>query len=154
MKTETVHVQSQPMIYVRYETSMDSNEIGRLMGEAFQKLGQFIGEQSIAVAGPPLGIYHDYSDKSMTMDVGFPVAAADLAKATGAIKAGKTPSGNAIKVVHRGSYDRLRDTYGEIEAQFKEEGRPMSPMAWEVYVTDPDSTPVEELITEIYMSAE
>lgn len=154
MQTETVHTQAQPWVYLSYKTSMDSTEIGRIMGEAFQKLGQFIGMNQIEVAGPALSVYRDYTDDGMTVDIGFPVAAAALGKATGEIKAGQTPSGKAIKVVHKGAYDRLRDTYGEIEEHFKAEDIPMSPIAWEVYLNDPNSTPEEDLITEIFMQVD
>ena len=150
---DLVETTAQPWIYVRYRTSMDSAEIGRLMGEAFQKLGQFIGQNAIQPAGPPLAVYHDYSEAGMTMDVGFPVAAAAIAKATGDVKAGETPSGKAYKILHKGPYDLLRETYGRIEEQFKTDDIPMSQTSWEVYVSDPDTTPPEDLITEIYMKA-
>jgi len=154
MQTETVQTHAVPWVYLSYQTPMDSAEIGRIMGEAFQKLGQFVGENQIEVAGPPLSVYRDYTDNGMTVDIGFPVAAAALGKATGEIKAGQTPSGKAIKVVHKGSYDRLRDTYGELEEHFKAEGIPMSPVCWEVYLSDPDATPEQDLVTEIFMQVD
>lgn len=151
MQSETVRTKSLPMIYVSYQTTMDSGEIGRKMGEAFQTLGAFIGMNNIEVAGPALAVYSDYTDTGMKMDIGFPVAAAALGKATGEVKAGATPAGKAMKFVHRGPYNKLRDTYGEIEAYFKAESIPMSPVAWEVYVTDPNTTPDADLVTEIFM---
>lgn len=154
MQSETVQTHAQPMIYVRYTVGMDSADIGRKMGEAFQTLGQFIGQNAIAPAGPPLAVYHDYTDTGMTMDVGFPVAAAALGKAAGAVKAGATPSGKARKYLHKGPYDTLRDTYGEIQKQFEAEGTPMSPVCWEVYLSDPDSTPEADLVTEIFMKVD
>ena len=151
MHSETVQTQSQPMIYVTQTVSMDSEEIGRAMGEAFQKLGTFIGKEGISPAGPALAVYYDYTDTSMKLDVGFPVAAAVLGKAKGDIKAGATPSGTAMKYVHRGAYDKLRETYGEIEKDFAAKGIPMSPVCWEVYLNDPDTTPEADLVTEIFM---
>lgn len=154
MQAETVKTHAEPMIYVRYRVGMDSAEIGEKMGEAFQTLGRFIGEHAIGVAGPPLAIYHDYAKDGMTMDVGFPVAAASLGKADGAVKAGQTPSGTALKFRHQGPYDNLRATYDAIGAQFASEGRPMSPLCWEVYINDPDVTADEDLVTEIFMQVE
>ena len=46
---------------------------------------------------------------------------------------------------------RLRDTYGAMEAHIKQEGLKTRDIAWEVYVSDPDTTPEEDLLTEIYM---
>lgn len=154
MQSETVQTQAQPMIYVRYQVGMDSDAIGEKMGEAFQALGDFIGENGIEVAGPPIAVYHDYTETGMTLDVGFPVAAATLGKATGTIKAGETPSGKAMKFVHQGSYDGLRATYDEIGKHFTQAGIPMSPVCWEVYLNDPDATPETELITEIFMAVD
>ena len=74
--------------------------------------------------------------------------------ASSANKASMSPAGKAIKVIHKGSYDGLRDTYGEIEADFKSKGMAMSPVAWEVYLNSPDETPAVELITEIFMKVE
>ena len=154
MQAETVQTHAQPWVYLSYQTPMDSERIGQIMGDAFGKLGQFIGEKQVEVAGPALSVYRDYTENGMTVDIGFPVAAAALAKATGDIKAGQTPSGKAIKVVHKGSYQRLRDTYGEIEEHFKTKGIPMSAMSWEVYVNDPNSTPEDDLVTEIFMKVD
>jgi effector-binding domain-containing protein len=138
------------MIYVRYRTDMRA--IASVTGEAFQKLGAFIGSNGIAVAGPPVSVYHDYAaDGSMTVDTGFPVAAPALAKAQGEIKAGQTPSGKALRFIHRGPYDGMRATYDRITAYFEQERLPMAPVCWEVYVTDPDRTAPEELVTEIFM---
>jgi effector-binding domain-containing protein len=150
MQSETVQTKSQPMIYVSYRATMDSGEIGQKMGEAFQTLGTFIGINNIEVAGPALAVYSDYTETGMKMGIGFPVAAAALGKATGEIKAGTTPAGKAMKFVHRGPYDKLRETHGEIEAHFETEGLPMAPVAWEVYVTDPNTTPDADLVTEIF----
>ena len=130
MQSETVQTRSQPMIYVSYRATIDPGDIGQKMGEAFQALGTFIGQNAIEVAGPPLAVYSDYTATGMKMDIGFPVAAAALGKAIGDIKAGATPAGKAMKFVHRGPYDKLRDTYGEIETHFKAEGIPMAPVAW------------------------
>lgn len=122
MKLEVVTVKGQPMLFVTRKTPMAA--IGQAMGEAFETLGAFIGRNGIAPAGPPITVYRDHAAGNVTMDVGFPVAKAALAKAAGEVKAGTTPSGKAFKAVHRGPYDRLRDTYGTMEAK---EGRPVTP---------------------------
>lgn len=151
LRAETVRTRVMPMVYVTRDVTMDSDDIGRQMGEAFQALGEFMEANRIAPVGPPLAVYYDYSDTGMRMDVGFPVAPPALANAKGDIKAGTTPSGTALKFVHRGPYDKLRDVYKAIEAHFEAEGIPSSPVCWEVYVNDPDTTPESELVTEIFM---
>ncbi len=147
MQTETVEARAQPMLYVRKTTAMAPEAIAPTMAQAFQKLGAFVGAHGIAVTGPPIAVYRDYDRGRVTMDVGVPVAAAALGQATGDIKAGATPSGKAMKIVHRGPYETLFETYAEIESA----GINRSPFSWEVYPTDPSTTPADQLITEIFM---
>ena len=152
LQTETVQTKSQPMIYVRRTSSMAPDDIGKAMGDAFGMLGKFIGENNVAVAGPALAIYHDYSDKGVVMDIGLPVAAG--AKPGGEIQLGETPSGKALKAVHHGPYDTLRDTYDALGKYMEENDIAMPPLSWEVYVSDPATTPEPELVTEIFMPVE
>jgi effector-binding domain-containing protein len=153
MNIETVDTKAQPVLYVTRSSSMAPEEISGVMGEAFGDMGAFVGRAGIAPAGPPLAIYRDWDEKTgtMTIDVAFPVAPGDVAKAAGEVKAGNSPSGKALKALHRGPYDTLRDTYGEIMAHMKKAALPMPPMSWEVYLSDPEATAPADLVTEIYM---
>lgn len=156
MNIETVAVKPAPMIYVTRSVGMDANEIGTTMGEAFGAIGAFIGKSGIAPAGPPLAVYRDWDEASgkMKVDVGFPVASADTSRIEGEVTAGETPSGSALKAIHIGPYDTLRDTYGVLMAHMKEKGIPLSSVSWEVYPNDPETTPPEKLVTEIYMKVD
>lgn len=146
-----IEVTAQPMVYVTARASMDPQEIERVMNSAFDTLGKFLGEAQVTPLGPPLAVYSNWTENQMTIDVGFPVSAADAAKARGDILSGSTPGGNALKAIHRGPYDSLADTYNAIEAQMRSEGIAQSATAWEVYLGEPGVTPDAELITEIYM---
>ena len=130
---------------------MAPEEIAGVMGEAFSAIGAFIGSAGLAPAGPPIAVYRDWDGGKMKIDVGFPVSAADTAKARGEVTAGQTPSGKALKVVHRGPYAKLRETYGALENYMSKAGYAMPALAWEVYLSDPDTTPEADLVTEIYM---
>lgn len=149
MTFETVTAVSQPMLFVTHTAPMA--EVGAVMGKAFGTLGAFIGRNRIEVAGPPLALYRDHAAGSVTMDVGFPVPQSALAKASGEIKQGVTPAGKALKAVHVGPYETLRDTYAAVEAELKQRGLPMPQTSWEVYLTEPGTTPPAEMRTEIYM---
>ncbi len=153
MQIETVNAESRPMVYVTRPSSMKPEEISNVMQEAFGVIGSFIGRTGIAPAGPPLAVYHDWDEASgsMQIDVGFPVSTTDAANVEGEVKAGMTPSGEALRAIHRGPYAKLRETYGALTAHMKEQGLPRPQVAWEVYVSDPDKTPEDELLTEIYM---
>jgi effector-binding domain-containing protein len=153
MLIETVEAETRPMLYVTRSTSMNPQDVAAAMGEAFGAVGAFLGQSGVKPVGPPLAVYHDWDESAgmMTVDVGVPVVSRDTKKATGEVHAGQTPSGKALKAVHRGPYPKLADTYGKLEAHMKKAGLPMPPVAWEVYVSDPDKTPADDLTTEIYM---
>ena len=152
MTPETVTAAAQPMLYVSRTSSMEPAEIARTMSEAFGTMGAFIGKNGIAPVGPPVCIYQRWGQGTLDYDVGFPVAEAALATASGEVKAGKTPSGKALKFTHRGPYDTLRDTYTAINVHLREKGLPWPSLTWEIYVGDPQKTPPKDLVTEIYMA--
>ena len=151
MQVETVESSAHPTLFVSRTSSMKPDEISRVMAEAFGVIGAFIGRAGITPAGPPLAIYRSYKGDTLGFDVAMPVATADLEKAEGEIKAGKTPACRALRTLHKGPYAKLRDTYGKLEAEMSKAGVPQPDFAWEIYLNDPDDTPDEELLTEIYM---
>lgn len=146
-----VEVSPQPMLYVTARSSMQPAEVAQVMGRAFDTLGRFLAETGVTPLGPPMAIYSNWSEGLMTTDVGFPVAAADTARAAGEVLSGTTPAGHALKAVHHGPYDGLAATYGAIEAQMAAAGAAPSGMSWEVYLNEPGVVPDAELVTEIYM---
>ena len=151
MQIATTEVEPQPMLHVTRSTGMAPEEIGGVMAEAFGALGAFFGRVGVAPAGPPLAIYRDWNGAKMTVDVGFPVTAADAARAEGDVKSGLTPSGRAITTLHQGPYDGLRKSYEELENHLQEAGLPMPPLAWEVYLNDPETVEPAKLMTQIYL---
>lgn len=150
MRITGTELTAQPMLYVTAITSMA--EIPVVMGASFATLGAFLGSSGIVPVGFPLAVYHDWSADKTAVDVGFPVSAADAAKASGAVLAGNTPGGSALKTVHVGSYDDFPATYAAIEAAMKAADIPDSIRMWEVYQGEPGVTPDSELVTEIYVS--
>jgi effector-binding domain-containing protein len=149
LKITSVELLAQPMVYVTATTSMA--EIPALMGTAFTTLGQFLSTFGVTAVGPPMAVYHDWSDDKTAVDVGFPVSSADAQKASGEVFAGMTPGGYALKVVHVGPYDDFPATYAAIGAAMKDAAIPDSSRMWEVYLGEPGVTPAAELITEIYV---
>lgn len=146
-----VDVAAQPMLYVTARSSMQPDEIRQVMDTAFATLGRFLAETHIVPLGPPLAVYSNWADGQMTTDVGFPVATGDAGKAAGPVLAGTTPSGHALKAVHKGAYDGLAATYRAIEARMQAAGMAPAGKSWEIYLNEPGAVPDAELLTEIYM---
>ncbi len=147
---EIVEVEATPIVFVSRTSRMAPEAIGATMGEAFGALAAFICGRKITPAGPPLAHYHGYDEKEIRFDVGFPIVPADREKVEGEVKAGETPAGRALKTVHTGPYAQLKETYNEIMKHMEAEGLSPAGYSWEVYVTDPDKTPEDRLVTEIY----
>jgi effector-binding domain-containing protein len=151
LTTRVIDAVAQPMIYVTTRSTMLPREIASAMERSFAILGRFMVEAGVVPLAPPLAIYRDWQGQKITIDLGFPVTEADAAKAKGEVLSGKTPAGPAIKTVHRGSYDKLKDTYAQLEKAMQAEGYRGGEISWEVYFGEPGKTPEQDLITEIYM---
>jgi len=85
---------------------------------------------------------------ALDVEFGFPVAAKVEAK--GRIKPGKLPAGRAAVTMHIGPYDKIQEAYNRLTAFVKEKGLEMGSSCYEVYLSDPNESPPQELQTEIY----
>lgn len=150
MEIHGIRLTAEPMLYVTATATMA--EIPDVMGRSFAALGEFFGKTGIVPVGSPLAVYHDWTGDKTGVDVGFPVAQADAAKAQGAILRGTTPDGHALKTVHVGPYGGLSATYAAMAEAMKAKGIPENTRMWEVYRNEPGITPDAELITEVYAS--
>ncbi len=151
MNTEIVDAVSHPMLHVTRVVSMEPAQIAAVMGEAFAAIGEFLARTGVAPAGAPLAIYRDWDGETMRVDAGFPVSAADAARAEGEVRSAASPGGRALRAVHLGPYANLRRTYEAMEAHIREHGLKTGEIAWEVYLNDPATTPEDRLETEVYM---
>ncbi len=153
MLIETVEAETRPMLYVTRTSGMEARAMADAMAGAFAAMGAFLQGAGVKPAGPPLALYHDrnLATGTISVDVGFPVAASDTTKAAGAVHAGQTPSGKALKAVHHGAYATMPRCYECIAAHMEKFGLGVPSSSWEVYLNDPRTTPEAELLTEIYV---
>lgn len=151
MVISRAHAVSHPMVYVSARASMEPGDISQKVGKAFDILGGFLAQNHITATGAPLAIYRDWNGKTMAVDVGFPVNAVDLSKATGQVLAGRSPDGPVVRTMHHGSYASLRDTYGKVENEISEAGLKPTGLSWEVYLKGPGMAAEKDYVTEIYM---
>lgn len=148
---ETVDLHAQPMVYIERKCPTDPGSIASVMDEGFTTLGSLIEQAQIRPAGPPLALYSDMVGTQMTVRIGFPVSPGDEVKASGELVAGHTPHGRTLKALHHGPYARLPETYAILEKHFADAHAGLPTLTWERYVSDPDTTAPDELVTEIYM---
>jgi effector-binding domain-containing protein len=138
------------MIYVNRMAKTTPGEIAKTMGGAFAILAEFLHTNRVTPAGAPIAVFHLDDNGNCSIDVGFPVLERPRAVDTGDVKFGSTPGGSAVKAIHRGPYQTISETYREIGAHMRTNHLPMPTTSWEVYRNDPQTTPAQDLVTEVY----
>lgn len=132
--------------------STSTDKIGETMGQAFGQVFAAIGKAGVAPAGPAMCKYTSFTGESVSYEAGVPVAAPFAGE--GEVVGSQIGGVEAAVGMHVGPYDKLVDTYGQMQAWLESQGKKPSAVMWESYLDDPDSTPPAELRTEIYWPAE
>jgi effector-binding domain-containing protein len=151
MQPEQVEIEARPMLYVTTLCSMRPSSIAAEVKQALISLDDFLAWAGVTPAEPPMIITSDRNERLVTLEVAYPVSAADAALAGGRVMAGTTPGGRAARAVHRGSYSRIGETYAALEAALKAEGARLTGLTWEVASGVPGSVPDDQLVTEIFV---
>src|SRR5262249_46743081 len=81
---------------------------------------------------------------------GVPVTEEPKGPLEGGLAVGKSPEGKALKFIHRGSYDAMDSTYEAITNFLDEKRLEARDLFVEFYVTDPLTTPEDNLVIEVY----
>ncbi len=143
-------VPRQDTAVVKVTTSTE--KIGETMGLAFGTVFAAVSKAGATPVGPAICKYTAFSADSVTYEAGVPVAAPFAGD--GEVVAGEIGGCTAAVGLHVGPYDKLVETYGQMQAWLEGQGKKPSAIMWESYLDDPDATPSEQLRTEIYWPAE
>jgi effector-binding domain-containing protein len=108
------------------------------LSAAHERLATEARRLGLAVAGRPVTIYQETDDTGFRYDALLPVdRAPDPAAPQGETKAGATPSGRALRFVHRGAYDDIDATYEGITAYLDAKGVTVRDQFAEEFVITP-----------------
>jgi effector-binding domain-containing protein len=121
------------------------------IAKAFKSVYQVMEQQGIKANGPPMTIYTATDDTGFKFDAAVPVAPATNLRPAGSVKLGKTPTGKALKFIHRGSYDAMDATYEAITNYLDDKNLDSRDLFVEQYIKDPVTTPEDDLVVEIYV---
>jgi effector-binding domain-containing protein len=143
-----VTMTEQPIVHFSGSASWE-NAFETIL-DSFKKVYAFLDKEKIAPAGPPMTIYTSTDDKGFNFRAAVPVAQAPSNLPDG-LAADKSPAGKALKYVHRGTYDSLDSTYEVITNQLDEKGLEAQELFVETYLTDPRTTPDDNLVIEVYV---
>jgi effector-binding domain-containing protein len=106
-------------------------------------------ENSIEMLSAPLAITRSWDAHTVQIDAAIPVVSADI-PVTGNVRVGRSPSGTAVRVVHKGPYENMGSSYEQLSAYMAVNGLEEGRVSWEQYISDPAQTPSSELTTHIY----
>lgn len=145
-----VRIAAQNILYVTVSSSQEPVDIAAAMASAYAEVAAFIRSAGIEVAGQPMAITRAWEDGEYVFDAAIPVKQLPE-HLSGHIKAGKSPSGAAIKAVHHGSPKNLMPTYEKLAAYLSAHGLGRGDISWEQYMSDPKTTPEKDRVTNVYV---
>jgi effector-binding domain-containing protein len=153
LSVEHLEVEPIDVFYIQSVSSQDPDNIASALGTAFQEIMTFMFDNDMEMAGQPMTIARSWDESGYAFDAAIPIAETDVEPA-GNILRGQSPSGSAIRVIHRGSYEQMRPAYEKLAAYMSANGLREGPVSWEHYISDPGEVSEENLITNIYFLIE
>jgi effector-binding domain-containing protein len=144
-----VDVEPVDILYVAMGSRESAGGIAAGLAAAYREITTLMTEQSIPMLSQPMAITRawDAEDYEFSAAIPVPPAAVTL---SGRVHAGKSPAGQAVRVVHRGPYDRMPASYEKLAAYMAVHGLKEGRVSWEQYISDPAKTPAEEAVTHIF----
>ena len=117
--------------------------------EAFKTVHEYIDRRGLKPDGDAMMIYTGADDSGFDFRAAVPVMGPFENPPKGDISVGTSPSGKAYKFIHRGAYDGMENLYEAITNFFDEKNLQPADLFIERYVTDPRTTPEDELVIEV-----
>ncbi len=131
--------------------------IPELLGRVFH----YAMSRGVQFGGPPLFVCHEKSVEEVmkaneegTAEVEVAIPVVGDVEGSADVKAYELPGGKMARIVHKGPYDKIEPTYNELWDWLGKNGKKLNGNVREVYLNDPNTTPPEELLTEIYAPIE
>jgi len=146
---EEVMLAAKTIVFVKGSANWDS--AFETLVEAFKNVYGALQKQGLKAAGPPMTIYTATDDTGFEYQAGVPVAEEPKAPLGEGLAVGKSPEGKAFKFIHRGSYDAMDSTYEAITNFLDEKRLEARDLFVEFYLTDPLTTPEDNLLIEVYV---
>ena len=146
----TLELTSRPVAFTS-ATAEWANGFKSVIGE-IAKVDAAIKKAGLTPAGRPFALFVETGDKNFQFEAMVPLAGKPEGKElTDGVKIGESPSGKAIKFLHRGAYDDIDSTYDLITAFLDEKGLESQNRFVEEYLTDTTEPDDANLEADIYV---
>lgn len=135
-------VVAQPVAAVRMVIPW--GQLGEVLGSTFGEIAMHLAASEAPMAGAPVVLYYGMDattneEGNAELEIAIPVVAPILEGER--VKNSTVPAGTAVTTIHMGPYHEISKAYQAIQAWLQEHGHQSAGSAWEVYMTDPESTP-------------
>src|SRR5215813_3578524 len=136
---EQVTMTERTIVYLEGSGAWDS--AFETIVSAFKSVYDAMDKLGVKPDGAAMTIYTATSDTGFQFQAAVPVAQAPAPPPDGNIKVGKSPTGTALKFVHRGSYDEMDATYDAIAHHLDDKKLEAKDLFIEQFMKDPVTTP-------------
>lgn len=144
--------QTNDMNAISIRETASVKDLPQVMGKAYGEIMTYMQKNNLQPANAPYCRYYNEDMENLDIEMGVPVQ--DEIKGEGRIKSSKLPGGKFAVSMHIGPYREIEKTYTKLMEEIKEKGYDMAPTekggCYELYLSDPQDTPENELKTEVY----
>ena len=145
MEIKEKKMEKRQVAYITYKGSYE--EVPVLMGE----IVGFLMAKGLQMMGPPFGVYYNSPEEvpveELQYEVGMPFAGD--AKEEGRVKIKTEPEQLVLSTIYEGPYSGCGMAIGALAEYAYKNGYEIIGPPMETYISDPNETPENELITEM-----
>jgi len=146
---EDIALTARTIVYVKGNGTWD--KAFDTISASLRKIRTYLDKEGIKPDGPSMTIFTATDDTGFDYEAAVPIVAAPKNPLHGDIAVGQSPEGQALKFVHRGSYDDLDNTYEAITNYLDDKRLEAKDMFIEEYVTDPLGADASKLVVNVYV---
>jgi effector-binding domain-containing protein len=146
---EKTTLTAKTIVYVKGSGTWD--KAFETITNSLKKIKVYLDKEGIKPNGLAMTIFTATDDAGFEYQAAIPIAEAPKNPPRGDILLGQSPQGQALKFVHRGSYDDLDNTYEAITNYLDDQRLEAKDLFIEEYVTDPMTADASKLLVNVYV---
>jgi effector-binding domain-containing protein len=146
---EKTTLTAKTIVYVKGSGTWD--KAFETISNSLKKIKTYLDKEGIKPNGLAMTIFTATDDAGFEYEAAIPIAEAPKNPPHGDLMLGQSPEGQALKFVHRGSYDDLDNTYEAITNYLDDQRLEAKDLFIEEYVTDPMTADVTKLLVNVYV---
>lgn len=151
MSEPTIKEEPQTRIISKRAIGITGETIGRIMGELVSVINLPENQSNhVKIVGPPMTLYHDhdYSEDEGEYEVAFPIIG-KITLNNPELEVKNLPKRKVASLIHKGSYDTIALAYKTLYDYIIKNGYEMIGPMMDIYISDPNTTKPEDILTEI-----